>query len=87
MLHMLSSLICSAAFSSHILTINTHYYGSYMNVHWTKKPLFTSYSPMLSTSRNVLFPGHNHLLTSGVDDPRWQSGDNQTVRWSAGVMT
>ena len=24
---------------------------------------------MLSTSKNVLFPGHNHLLTSGANDP------------------
>ena len=24
---------------------------------------------MLSTSKNVLFPGHNHLLTTGTDDP------------------
>ena len=23
---------------------------------------------MLSTSKNVLFPGHNHLLTTGTDD-------------------
>ena len=24
---------------------------------------------MLATSLNVLFPGHNHLLTTGTDDP------------------
>ena len=24
---------------------------------------------MLSTSKNVLFPGHNHLLNTGTDDP------------------
>ena len=24
---------------------------------------------MLSTPKNALFPGHNHLLTTGVDDP------------------
>ena len=24
---------------------------------------------MLTTSKNVLFPGHNHLLTTGIDDP------------------
>ena len=24
---------------------------------------------MLSASKNVLFPGHNHLLTTGADDP------------------
>ena len=24
---------------------------------------------MLSTSKTVLFPGHNHLLTTGADDP------------------
>ena len=24
---------------------------------------------MLATSKNVLFPGHNHLLTTGIDKP------------------
>ena len=24
---------------------------------------------MLATSKNVLFPGHNHMLTTGADDP------------------
>ena len=24
---------------------------------------------MLATSKNVLFPGHNHLLTTDSDDP------------------
>ena len=24
---------------------------------------------MLSTSKNILFPGHNHLLTTSGDDP------------------
>ena len=24
---------------------------------------------MLATSKNILFPGHNHLLTIGTDDP------------------
>ena len=24
---------------------------------------------VLSTSKNVLYPGHNHLLTTGADDP------------------
>ena len=26
-------------------------------------------STMLATSKNVLFPSHNHLLTTGTDDP------------------
>ena len=25
-------------------------------------------TPMLATSKNVLFPGHNHLLTTSTDD-------------------
>ena len=32
---------------------------------------------MLATSRNVLFPGHNHLLTNGADDPSLAS--NQAI--------
>ena len=49
---------------------------------------------MLSTSESVLlvFPGHNHLLTTGADDPklnyhlRWRSGDNQSEGSSALVV-
>ena len=47
---------------------------------------------MLATSKNVLFPGHNHLLTTGANDPslyhlRWGSGDNQSVRSSVPVVS
>ena len=31
---------------------------------------------MLATSKNVLFPGHNHLLSTNTDDPTlWLSPD------------
>ena len=39
--------------------------------------------------KNVLFPGHNHLLTTGVVDQTlwlWCSGDNQSVGSSAPVV-
>ena len=46
---------------------------------------------MLSTSNNVLFPGHNHLLTTGANDltllflPEHQRGhmevDSMVVSW------
>ena len=31
---------------------------------------------MLVTSKNVLFPTHNHLITSGTHDPSPSSGDS-----------
>ena len=40
--------------------------------------------------KNILFPGHNHLLTTGTDDPSlWLSPERQWVkghqyRWLAG---
>ena len=37
--------------------------------HWAKKAAIHQVTTMLATSENVLFPGHNHLLTTGVDDP------------------
>ena len=37
---------------------------------------------MLSASKIVLFPGHNHLLTTGADDNT--SGDNQCQVISTG---
>ena len=37
-------------------------------VHCAKTPLSTITS-MLATSKKVLFPGHNPMLTTGTDDP------------------
>ena len=53
---------CSYPRLEHIKILITH--GSkniFNNQHSIKKPL--------STSKNVLFPGHSHLLTTGGDDP------------------
>ena len=33
-----------------------------------KKATIHQLTTMLATSKNVLFPGHNHLLTTGTDD-------------------
>ena len=34
-----------------------------------KKASIDQVTTMLATSKNVPFPGHNHLLTTGTDDP------------------
>ena len=41
-----------------------------------KKATIHQVTTMLATSETVLFPGHNHLLTTGTDDC---SGNNQSV--------
>ena len=41
----------------------------YHNTALGKKATIHQVSTMLATSKNVLFPGHNHLLTTGADDP------------------
>ena len=33
------------------------------------KATFHQVTTLLANSENVLFPGHNHLLTTGTDDP------------------
>ena len=33
-----------------------------------KKATIHQVTPILTTSKNVLFPGHNHLLTTGTHD-------------------
>ena len=58
------------------------------NVSLDKKATIHQLTTMLSTSKNVLFPGQNHLITSGADDPslyhrRWHSVDNQSAGSSA----
>ena len=47
----------------------------------------------LTTSKNVLYPSHNHLQTTGAGDlhfnyrTRWHLGDNQSVGSSAPVVS
>ena len=38
-------------------------------LHCAKKATIHQVTTMLATSKNVLFPGQNHLLTTGTDDP------------------
>ena len=40
----------------------------YIN-HCAKKATIHQVTTMLATSKNVLFQGPNHLLTTGIDDP------------------
>ena len=37
--------------------------------HCVKKSTIRYVTTMLATSRNVLFPVHNHVLTTSTDDP------------------
>ena len=41
---------------------------------------------MLATSKNVLFPGHNHLLTTGTDDPSL-AGTRAIIKVWPGVIS
>ena len=34
-----------------------------------KKQTIHQITTMLATSKSVLFPGHNHMITTGTDDP------------------
>ena len=42
--------------------------GDIGNKHSAKKATIHQVTTMLATSKNVLFPGHNYLLTTGTDD-------------------
>ena len=44
-----------------------------------KKATIHQVTTMLGISKNVLYPGHNHLLTTSTDDPRWRSDDKVSV--------
>ena len=48
-----------------------------------KKPTIHQVTTMLATFKNVLFPGHNHLLTTRLMTC-WCSGDNQSRVISTG---
>ena len=55
-----------------------------------KNPTVDQVTTMLVTSKKVLFPGHNHLLTTGTDDPSltgtWaiMKVSGHQYRWLAG---
>ena len=55
-----------------------------------KKPTIHQVATIPATSKNVLFPGHNILLTTGADDPiLWLSAKSQQMKdhqyqWLAG---
>ena len=42
-----------------------HLYGLYA----AQKATIHQVTTMLAASKNVLFPGHNYVLTTGTDDP------------------
>ena len=47
----------------------------------TKKATIHQATTMLATSKNVLFPGPNHLLTTSTDDSiLWLSSEPQRVK-------
>ena len=64
-----------------------------------KKATIHQVTTMLATSKNVLIPGHIHLLTTGTDDPTLRlspecqrvistgTGVNQSVRSSVPVIS
>ena len=41
----------------------------HFNAHVQKKATIHQVTTMLATSKNVIFAGHNHLQTTGADDP------------------
>ena len=49
-----------------VCTIETH---SNTVLHCAKKRHYYQVTTVLATSKNVLFPGHNCLLTTSTDDP------------------
>ena len=50
--------------------------GIVVNKHWTNKHYPPAITIMLATSKNVLCPGHNYLITTGAYDPMlWLSAE------------
>ena len=46
-----------------------------------KTPTIQQLTTMLATSKNVLFPGYNHLLTTSADDPTlWLSPERKVTQ-------
>ena len=59
-------VISHPASSSEVMFTNQPFEAMHIT---TQKNTIHQLTTMLSTFKNVLFPGHNHLLTTGADDP------------------
>ena len=46
----------------------TAHCSMFQRTHCAKKATIHQVTTMLATSKNVLYPGHNHLLTTGADN-------------------
>ena len=53
--------------SSDVFMLHVMQYGRFWSLR--KKVTIHQVTIMLAISKNALFPGHNHLLTTGTDDP------------------
>ena len=59
-------------------------------LHCAKNATIHQVTTMLATPTNVLFPGHNHLLITGTDDPSLASAraiikvSGHQYQWLAG---
>ena len=54
---------------------------NYQTLSLGKKAVIPQPTAMVSTSKDVLFPGDNHLLTTGADDPTlWLLLEHQRVK-------
>ena len=84
--------LLTAGLEMQIRLSKMHLFGRKMEYSITrrKKATIHQVTTVLTTSKNVLFPGPNHLLTTGTDDlTLWLSPERQWVkghqyRWSAG---
>ena len=53
----------------HVHTTKTSHSSRYTVRSLRKKATINQVTTMLASSKNVPFPGHNHLITTGTDDP------------------
>ena len=60
------------------------HYTDKLNIALDKKATSHQITTMLATSKNVLVPGHNHLLTTCADDPSLYLSPLLALGWLAG---
>ena len=61
--------ICFGVFSSFSMILSCKDISSLNLTLHKKATIHQVTTTVLATFNNVLFPGHNHLLTTGADDP------------------
>ena len=78
--------VCTQQYNEISLKWELEQLNQVMNVYTGQKATIHQLTTMLVSYKNVIFPDHNHLLTSSADDPiLWLSPEQVVLTWKQDI--